>query len=526
MIASLRTSATTSVASALLSLLQHNLCGLAIKSTSTSAQYSKSTLRFRVKDQALNVQDVDICGFGRTVHTIKANGKTYDFHILPSGLLNPEAQNLIGSGCVINVPGLFQELKALEDKDLPNARERLFISDRAHVVLQLHQKIDGLEEAELATGKIGTTGKGIGPTYSTKASRSGLRIADIFQEEIFEEKVRKLASVLFYIFSLSVITWFPSPNPCVGPSYLAGFKKRFGSLLEYDVEDELANFKLYRSQLAPMVIDQLPLLMSAQNAKVPMLVEGANAIMLDIDAGTYPYVTSSNTGLGGVFTGLSGVNPRNIQNIIGVVKAYTTRVGGGPFPTEDLGEVGNKFQEIGREFGVTTGRRRRCGWLDLVVVKYSTQVNSYTALNLTKIEHVTPKPIFLHFRAAPSAQVFSDGGVQTHGPCLILVFECAILIVMLSSVLDTFEKIKVAVAYKNPETKQSIEGFPADLVALEKVEVEYVTLNGWQQDVTKCRSFDELPFACREYVEFIEKYVGVRVAWIGVGPEREAMIVR
>lgn len=204
--------------------------------------------------------------------------------------------------------------------------------------------------------------------------------------------------------------------------------------------------KSYREILAPMVIDQLPLLISAQNSGSPILVEGANAIMLDIDAGTYPYVTSSNTGLGGVFTGLSGINPRNVKNVYGVVKAYTTRVGGGPFPSEDLNEVGTKLQEIGREFGVTTGRRRRCGWLDLVVVKYSTQVNSYTALNITKID-----------------------------------------------VLDSFPEIKVAVAYKHPDTKETIEGFPADLELLDRVEVEYVTLKGWQSDITKVRSYSALP---------------------------------
>jgi len=201
-------------------------------------------------------------------HTISAAGQTYDFHILPSGLLNPDAKNLVGSGCVVHIPALFKELSDLEAKGLLNARDRLFISDRAHVVLDLHQKLDGLEEMELKGGKIGTTGKGIGPCYSTKASRGGIRIADVFNEELFEKKVRTLA---------------------------AGFKKRFGDLLQYNPEEEIARFKTYREQLAPLVIDQLPLLMSAQNAKTPILIEGANAIMLDIDAGTYPYVTSSNS---------------------------------------------------------------------------------------------------------------------------------------------------------------------------------------------------------------------------------------
>jgi adenylosuccinate synthase len=297
--------------------------------------------------------EVKLCaraqGGNNAGHTIVANGITYDFHILPSGLLNPEATNLVGSGCVVHIPGLLKELSDLEAKDLPNARERLFISDRAHVVLDLHQKVDGLEEAELGEGKIGTTGKGIGPCYSTKASRSGVRISDIFNEQLFEDKVRKLA---------------------------AGLKKRFGDLLQYDPEEEIRRFRDYRAELAPLVVDQLPLLVSAQASKTPMLIEGANAIMLDIDAGTYPFATSSNTGLGGVFTGLGGLNPRNVENVYGVVKAYTTRVGGGPFLTELSDEWGVKLQDIGREFGVTTGRKRRCGWLDLHVVKYSAAVNS------------------------------------------------------------------------------------------------------------------------------------------------------
>jgi adenylosuccinate synthase len=385
-------------------------------------------------------------------HTIMANGTTYDFHILPSGLLNPAAQNLIGSGCVIHIPGLFKELEALEAKDLPNARQRLFISDRAHVVLDLHQKLDGLEEKELGGGKIGTTGKGIGPCYSTKATRSGIRIADIFRVGLFESKVRTMA---------------------------AGFKKRFGNLLDYDVEDELARFKDYRKELAPLVIDQLPLLVSAQESNMPILIEGANAIMLDIDAGTYPFVTSSNTGLGGVFTGLSGLNPRYVKNVLGVVKAYTTRVGGGPFPSEALDEDGAKLQDIGREFGVTTGRKRRCGWLDLHVVKYSAAINAYTEINLTKLD-----------------------------------------------ILDSFAEIKIAVAYRDPQTKEKIEGFPADLEYLDSVEVEYITMKGWQKPIGHCRSFYDLPVACREYVEFIQKFIGVKIKYIGVGPHREDMIIK
>lgn len=385
-------------------------------------------------------------------HTIVANNVTYDFHILPSGLLNPDAINLVGSGCVVHIPGLLEELKSLESKGLSDARKRLFISDRAHVVLDLHQKLDGIEEAELGGGKIGTTGKGIGPCYSTKASRSGIRMADIFQEEIFEKKIRALA---------------------------AGFKKRFGDLLEYDPEDEIAKFKEYRSILRTLVIDQVPLLLSAQESKAPILIEGANALMLDIDAGTYPFVTSSNTGLGGIFTGLGGLNPRNVQSVIGVVKAYTTRVGGGPFPSELNDDLGVKLQVAGNEFGVTTGRPRRCGWLDMEILQYSSAVNSYSALNLTKLD-----------------------------------------------ILDDFPEIKIAMSYRRPGHTEIIEGFPADLDLLGNIEVEYVTLKGWMQPIGRCKTYDELPLACREYVEFIEKNLNIPIKYIGVGPKREDMIVK
>lgn len=385
-------------------------------------------------------------------HTIVANGITYDFHILPSGLLNPDAQNLIGSGCVIHIPGLLKELADLEAKNLPDARNRLFISDRAHVVLDLHQKLDGLEEAELGGRKIGTTGKGIGPCYSTKASRSGIRVADIFQQQMFEKKVRILA---------------------------AGFKKRFGDLLQYDPEEEIGRFENYRTILAPLVVDQVPLLLSAQQERTPMLIEGANALMLDLDAGTYPYVTSSNTGLGGVFTGLGGLRPKNIVSILGVVKAYTTRVGAGPFPSELSNELGAKLQSVGKEFGVTTGRPRRCGWLDLKLLKYSAAVNSYTAINLTKLD-----------------------------------------------VLDDFDEIKIAVAYRHPGQSIPIEGFPADLEVLGGVEVDYVTLKGWKEPISHCKQYSELPIACRGYVEFVEKTVGIPITYIGVGPKREQMIVK
>ncbi|KAK7542124.1 adenylosuccinate synthetase-like protein [Phyllosticta citribraziliensis] len=381
-------------------------------------------------------------------HTIVANGNTYDFHILPSGLVNPSCVNLIGSGCVVHVPSFFKELEALAKHGLDYS-DRIFVSDRAHVVFDLHQKVDGLEEVELGNALIGTTKKGIGPTYSTKMTRSGVRVCDLFDQEQLAGKIRRLADA---------------------------YKKRFGDLLQYDVEEEIARYKDLSEKLKPFVIDQVPLLKSAKEQKSAILVEGANALMLDIDAGSYPFVTSSNTGLGGVLTGLS-LGWRAIREVIGVVKAYTTRVGSGPFPTEQFNAEGEKLQSVGREFGVTTGRKRRCGWLDLVVVRYSHDNNDYTSLNLTKLD-----------------------------------------------VLDDFDTLKVAVSYEYQGVE--LESFPANLDVLDKVDVKYQEFPGWKTPTTGAKTWNDLPANAQKYIQFIEEFVGVPVKYIGTGPGRESMIVR
>ncbi|KAI6354156.1 hypothetical protein MCOR25_008734 [Pyricularia grisea] len=384
-------------------------------------------------------------------HSIVAQGVSYDFHLLPSGLVNPKCMNLIGSGVVFHVPSFFSELEKLEAKGLTGVRDRIFVSDRCQVNFDLHAAVDGLEEVELGERKIGTTGRGIGPSYSTKASRSGVRISEVFDEAVFERKLRQLAD---------------------------GYRKRFGDLLKYDVEEEIARFKEYRKLLPNYVVDAVKFIKDAQDQNRKILIEGANALMLDIDYGTYPYVTSSNPCLGGIITGLA-INPRKIETIVGVVKAYTTRVGDGIFKTEDEGEIGTKLQDIGREWGVSTGRKRRCGWLDLVVVKYSAAINHYTSLNLTKLD-----------------------------------------------VLDTFPTLKVAVGYKDPATGEELDFFPADLSLLERCEVVYKDFEGWNTPTTHIKKFEDLPVQARQYVEFIEEYVGVKVGWIGTGPDREDMIYR
>ncbi|SGZ53388.1 CIC11C00000003310 [Sungouiella intermedia] len=402
--------------------------------------------------------DIDVCarcqGGNNAGHTIVVKDVKYDFHMLPSGLVNPKCLNLLGSGVVVHVPSFFEELENLEKKGL-EGRDRLFVSSRAHLVFDFHQRTDKLKEAELSQNKksIGTTGKGIGPTYSTKASRSGIRVHHLVSQEPeawdeFKLRYHRLVESRY---------------------------KRYGEF-DYDIEGELAKYEKYRELLRPFVVDSVAFMQKAIADKKKILVEGANALMLDLDFGTYPYVTSSATGIGGVLTGL-GIPPKQIRNVYGVVKAYTTRVGEGPFPTEQLNADGETLQTIGAEYGVTTGRKRRCGWLDLVVLKYSNAINGYTHLNITKLD-----------------------------------------------VLDSFKEIKVAVAYNYNGEK--LESFPEDLAKLGKVDVEYVTLPGWEQDISKTTDYKDLPENAKKYLEYIENFLDVPIKWVGVGPARESMLVK
>ncbi|KAI0224287.1 Adenylosuccinate synthase [Massospora cicadina] len=395
-------------------------------------------------------QEADVCarcqGGNNAGHTIVVGTKKYDFHLLPSGLVNPNCISVIGNGVVAHLPSLFEELEKLKASGL-DCEHQLIVSDRAHLVFDIHQIVDGLKEVELGRGSIGTTKKGIGPAYSSKASRSGIRVHHLLNDFAdFEQRFRK-----------SVATR----------------KRRYGEFA-YDVDGEVARYRQLAERLRPLARDTIQLIHEALAQKKRILVEGANAIMLDIDFGTYPYVTSSNTGIGGVCTGL-GVPPNKIGKVVGVVKAYTTRVGGGPFPTEQLNDVGEKLQTIGCEVGVTTGRKRRCGWLDLVVLRYSCMVNGYTSLNLTKLD-----------------------------------------------VLDTFPEVKVATEYQLDG--KPLPSFPADLSVLERVEVKYETFPGWEADISQCRTFSELPANTQSYVRFIETFLDTKVEWIGVGPARDAMI--
>lgn len=380
-------------------------------------------------------------------HTVVVEKQEFDFHLLPSGIINPKCKSIIGNGVVIHLPGLFDELEKNETKGLVGWKERLLISDRAHLVFDFHQKVDGLQELEKGKLSLGTTKKGIGPAYSSKATRNGIRIADLLGNfELFSEKFANLANA---------------------------YKKIFPDL-EVDIDSELTRYKDYAERIRPLIVETVSYIHSALRQGKNILVEGANAAMLDIDFGTYPYVTSSNCSIGGVCTGL-GLPPSTIGDVVGVVKAYTTRVGDGPFPTEQLNEVGDLLQERGHEYGVTTKRKRRCGWLDIPVLQYTSMVNGYTLICITKLD-----------------------------------------------ILDTLEEIKLGVAYKLNGKK--LDYFPSSSDELAQVEVEYITLPGWKSSIEEIRDFQCLPQEAKDYVLKIQELMGVQVRWIGVGKGRESII--
>lgn len=385
-------------------------------------------------------------------HTVVANGRKYDFHLLPSGIIDEKCINIVGNGVVVNLDAIFAELEHNRVTDLIGWEKRLMISEHAHLVFSVHMQVDGRHEDTLSTvNKIGTTNRGIGPTYSSKCFRNGIRVGDLLGDfESFSTRYRSLVE---------------------------HYRKQFPTI-NVDVEAELSRFKSHAEKLRELGIvgDTISYLDEMRSQGKSVLVEGANGAMLDIDFGTYPYVTSSNATVGGAVTGL-GLPPTAIKKVIGVAKAYQTRVGAGPFPTELKDKVGEDLQTIGREIGVTTGRKRRCGWLDLFLLRRAHIINGFTALALTKLD-----------------------------------------------ILDTFEEIKVAVGYKI--NGQSIKAPPSRAVDWEKVDVEYRSFPGWMQRTSEVRSYEELPEKCKKYVEYIEDFVGVPIIWIGVGEDRESLIIR
>jgi len=381
-------------------------------------------------------------------HTIVVGDQKYAFHLVPSGVLYDKVTCVIGNGVVINLPGLFEEFKLLDSRGV-KYNGRFLISDRAHLLFDFHKLVDGIKEVSLGKDAIGTTKQGIGPCYANKTQRTGIRVGDLRHfDNVFVPKFKEL---------------------------VADSIRQFGEF-KCDVDAEIARYRDFAAKVLPMVIDTVPYLYKALSSGKKMLVEGANATMLDIDFGTYPYVTSSSPCVGGIGTGL-GIPPQKVGQVIGIVKAYTTRVGFGPFPSEETGEIGEKMRSIGKEFGTTTGRARRCCWLDIVQLKYSHMINGITDVALTKLD-----------------------------------------------ILTGFPEIKVATKYTL--NGHDVDGYPACLDDLQHVKVTFETLPGWVEDISNCRAFNDLPQNAKAYVLAVEKYIGVHVTWIGVGAARDAVITR
>lgn len=379
-------------------------------------------------------------------HTIYIGDKKFVFHLVPSGMLHEGKVCVMGNGMVVHLPTLLEEIVELKNAGIA-VDGRLFLSDRAHIVFDYHKIIDGLQESRKGGKKVGTTGRGIGPAYSDKTSRVGVRVGELLDFERFSEHAAANADL---------------------------FKKMYG--FEFDETAELKRIKEILPEILPLVADTSLLLSQTIEQGKSILLEGANGVLLDVDHGTYPFVTSSNASIGGIVSG-SGLAPKYIKSVIGIMKAYLTRVGSGCFPTELKDELGDKIREIGGEFGATTGRPRRCGWFDAVAARYSVRINGFSAINLTKVD-----------------------------------------------VLNSLETIKVGVAYLF-NGKRMTE-FPSDLSILEKCEVEYREFPGWQKDISKITSFEELPGNCIDYILSLEKIIACPIRFIGTGKKREEMIER
>ena len=377
-------------------------------------------------------------------HTIKFNGVTYKLHLIPSGIFYSDKICVIGNGMVIDPKALVEELAYLHNHGI--STDNLRISNRAHVILPYHIKLDKVEEDRKGANKIGTTIKGIGPAYMDKFGRIGIRMADLLDREIFEEKLAHNLVEKNRLF------------------------ERFYETEGFKIEDILDEYYEYGQQVKQYVCDTSVVLNDALDAGKRVLFEGAQGVMLDIDQGTYPFVTSSNPVAGGVTIG-SGVGPSKITHVVGVCKAYTSRVGDGPFPTELHDEIGQQIREVGREYGTTTGRPRRVGWFDSVVVKHARRVSGITDLSLNSID-----------------------------------------------VLTGLETVKICVAYKYHG--ETIQEYPATLNAIAECEPVYEELPGWTEDITGCKSLDELPVNARHYVERVSQLVGIPLATFSVGPDR------
>ncbi|RKY25353.1 MAG: adenylosuccinate synthase [Planctomycetota bacterium] len=386
-------------------------------------------------------------------HTVHVGDKTFKFHLLPCGVLREGVRNLIGHGVVLDIEEVVEEIESLRSNGV-NPEGRLFISDRCQVLMPYHKKLDGLSEKLLDRAALGTSKRGIGPCYADKVSYRGIRLADAYDGDFLKKTIQK--------------------NLLVTNALL----KHVYAEEALDIDELIETTSRLVERLKPFVADGIALVRRALDAGERILVEGAQGTLLDVDYGTYPYVSASNASVHGVSSG-SGIPERKIDTVIGVAKAYCTRVGAerGPFPTEDRGPDADIIRKRGKEYGTTTGRPRQCGWLDLVATRYSARVN-----------------------------------------------DVDYLAVSLLDVLDAFDTVKVCEAYELDGKR--IQRFPAGCAELMRVKPVYREMPGWKTDITGCRKWEDLPVQAREYIDFIGSFVGAPVNIVRLGPEREQTIRR
>ena len=382
-------------------------------------------------------------------HTVVVAGQTFKLHLIPSGILYPDTECIIGSGTVIDPEVVIEEMEQL--KKLGVKTDSLYISQTAHITMPYHRSIDRASEERRGNYKIGTTGRGIGPTYADKSERTGIRVLDLMDSKLLHEKLE----------------WTIN--------YKNVILEKLYNLPPLDSEEVITEYLKYAEYLRPYVIDSSLKIYEAVKKKKNILFEGAQGTLLDLDHGTYPFVTSSNPIAGGACVG-SGIGPTIIDRVIGVAKAYTTRVGEGPFPTELDGEVGKLLCDRGAEFGTTTGRRRRCGWFDAVIGRYAVRINGLDCLAITKLD-----------------------------------------------VLDTLEEIKVCVAYEIDG--ETCDHFPSNASHFADCKPIYKTLPGWQQPTTECRSLEDLPQQALDYLKFLAELMEVPIAIISLGASRDQTII-
>jgi len=378
-------------------------------------------------------------------HTVYIHGEKYVLHLIPSGIMHKDKINIIGNGVVVEPKELIAEMEGLKKKNI-TFEGRFYISKRAHLIMPYHIIIDQIREELKGNKKIGTTGRGIGPTYSDKMSRTGIRVCDLYDETVFRDKLEQ--NVREVNFLLETV-----------------YKKD-----PINAEDIFKAYMEYAEYLKPFVAETAYMINDLAKDGKKIMMEGAQGSLLDVDFGTYPFVTSSNATAGGTSTG-TGLGPMAVTNIVGVMKAYTTRVGSGPFPTELFGKEGDELREAGGEYGATTGRPRRCGWLDLVAARYAVTVSGIKEIAITKLD-----------------------------------------------VLSGLEKIKLCTGYKFEG--KIYETFPPEITILENAEPVYTEFDGWDEDITGCKEYDELPANAKKYLHFIKDYLGIDYSVVSVGPDR------